>query len=231
MLAVACADLGSPESEQLIADFLTPADHGAVERHRRPHRRHQSLVGRALLRRLLENEAGLPRQVCSIAYDHNGRPALCSHRMQLTIDISVTHSRDRVACAITVFGLVGIDIEYRSAHRAADRIAQASFGPSERRAVEAAAAAAFYRLWTLREAMAKALGQSLLQLPTHQDFFRPEPSEGVWQSQFGQQSWIFGHRVLPGDYSLALALRLTQLEQRSGKGRFGADGYAGGAGC
>jgi 4'-phosphopantetheinyl transferase len=208
MLAVACAFLGTLESDQLIAGFVTPADHDAVQRHKRPLRRRQSLIGRALLRRMLEREAGLPRQVYSIDYDRDGRPAVRLRGPQLTIDTSVTHSRDRVLCAITAFGFVGIDIEYHSAHRAIERIAEASFGPSERLVVGAAGIPAFYRLWTLREAMAKALGGGLWQLPTHQDFFRPEPSEGLWQSQFGQHRWFFSHRVLRGDYSLAVALRL-----------------------
>src|SRR5512147_2202757 len=144
MFAVSCINLKSPESEQLIAEFVTPVDHQAVLQHKLPNRQRQSLAGRALLRHLLEDKAGLPRERCCIVSDRNGRPAVCSGGTRLTADVSISHSRDRVACAITAFGLIGIDVEYCATERAADRIAAATFGPSERRTVEASGSVGFY---------------------------------------------------------------------------------------
>jgi phosphopantetheinyl transferase len=207
--ALASLDLTTPEIERLVAAFVTDADHQAARRYQLALRRRQTLAGRALLRRLLENEIGLPRHIYDIAYDCNGRPVVCSRSTSLDIDVSITHSRDRVACAVTGFGAVGIDIEYRAKERAADRIAAASFGPREQHCVAENGIAAFYRFWTLREAMVKALGEDISQFDTHHDCFGPEPPEGAWRSHLGQHAWIFGHQVLADDYSLALALRVN----------------------
>jgi 4'-phosphopantetheinyl transferase len=198
----------TPASEELIAGFGTPIDREAVLRHRLPHRRRQSLAGRALLRQLLEAEAGIPRERCCIVPDRNGKPAVRLGGTQQMPYVSISHSRDRVACAITAFGSVGVDVEYCATERAADRIAAATFGPHERRTVEAAGAMAFYRLWTLREATAKALGRGVLELEGEHDYFAAEMPEGTWRSRLWQQDWAFGHGVVPGDYSLALALLL-----------------------
>jgi 4'-phosphopantetheinyl transferase len=209
MLALASLDLTTPHIERLVAAFVTDAEHQAAQRYRLAHRRRQTLAGRALLRRLLEDEVGLPRHVYDIAYDCNGRPVVCSRSTSLGIDVSITHSRDRVACAVTVFGAVGIDIEYRAKERAADRIAAALFSPREQHCVAKTGVAVFYRFWTLREAMVKALGEDISQFDTLRDCFGPEPPEGAWQSHLGQHAWIFGHRVLADEYSLALALRVN----------------------
>lgn len=209
MLALACIDLASPATEQLVAGFATSADFGAAQRFRFAHRRRQFLAGRALLRRLLEQEVGWPRQLCRIAYDGNGRPAVFARNRSDGIDASITHSRDRVACAITAFGQLGIDIELRAPERAANRIAAAFFGPREQRIVATDGNAAFYRLWTLREAMVKALGEGIPQWDVHGGCFEPEPPRGEWRSRLGQHTWMFGHRILAGQYSLAVALRLN----------------------
>lgn len=209
MLALACIDLASPATEQLIAGFATGADREAAQRYRFAHRRRQLLAGRALLRRLLEQEVGWPRQVCEIAYDGNGRPAVSTRNRSYDIHASITHSRDKVACAITVLGQLGIDIELRATDRAANRIAAAFFGPREQRIVAIDGNAAFYRLWTLREAMVKALGEGIPQWDVHGGCFEPGPMEGEWRSRLGQNTWMFGHRILAGEYSLAVALRLS----------------------
>lgn len=209
MLALACIDLASPAAEQLIAGFATGADCKAAQRYRFAHRRRQLLAGRALLRRLLEQEVGWPRQVCEIAYDANGRPAVFARNRSYGIDASITHSRDRVACAITVYGALGIDVELRATERATNLIAAAFFNAREQQIIAKNGNAAFYRLWTLREAMLKALGEGIPQWDSHDGCFEPGPLEGEWRGRLGQHTWMFGHRILAGEYSLAVALRLS----------------------
>jgi phosphopantetheinyl transferase len=65
-----------------------------------------------------------------------------------------------VAVAMARAGALGVDIER---HRARDfaALAAQAFGPAERAEVGIHGADAFYRIWTLREAMAKATGEGL----------------------------------------------------------------------
>ena len=73
-----------------------------------------------------------------------------------TYAVSTAHSGDFVACALASGPAVGIDVE-RHLPRAFGALAE-MFGPGERDLVSVQGEAAFYRVWCLREALAKASG-------------------------------------------------------------------------
>lgn len=80
-------------------------------------------------------------------------------------------------------------------------LAAKAFGPVERQLVAEGGAAAFYKLWTLREAMGKATGQGLALAADGADHVGNGPDEGVWQVP----GWDLGYWPGPG-YSLAAAV-------------------------
>ena len=94
----------------------------------------------------------------TIEADAQGKPIA---RGPFARHVSIAHSRNMVAAAASVVGPVGIDIEYRNPARDLDRLAQAAYGAEECRAVASGGLSAFYRIWTVREAISKATGDGM----------------------------------------------------------------------
>jgi phosphopantetheinyl transferase len=158
-----------------------------------------SLLARALLRALLHRLTGSGDW--TMAADDNGKPYLRDERGALGPAISLSHGGGMVAAAVGPPGLrIGVDVE---PHKARDVMALAAkaFGPAEKQQVAEGGAAAFYKLWTLREAMGKATGQGLSLAADGVDHVGKSQGDGVWRVP----GWVFGYWPDPG-YSLAAAV-------------------------
>lgn len=82
----------------------------------------------------------------------------CGARM----DISITHTADRIVAAVAPNACLGIDIERRD-RVISDEFAAAAFNPAEQEiaAESGESATALFRFWCAKEALAKALGTGL----------------------------------------------------------------------
>jgi phosphopantetheinyl transferase len=109
------------------------------------------------------------------------------------------------ACAITNLGTIGIDVEFR-AGRSFPAIAAAAFGPGEQRVVTREGGSAFYRIWSLREALAKARLNGIERLTDGCDYFADAPGTGTWSTVIDNQRWMFWTGILPGNYAAATAI-------------------------
>lgn len=206
MLSLACFDLTLPAVNALIATHTTDADRHCTEVHWRPHRRLQSLAARALLRRLAAT-MGIPRAgAWDIRPNDRLQPQLVAPDGSTRVDAALTHSRDRVAAALSDQGPVGIDLEYIRPDRDFAEMARLAFGPHECQICARAGGAAFYRIWTLREAVAKASGMGFPMAVDGRDYFADSPAAGLWTQDLDGISWLFAADVLPGNYAFALAL-------------------------
>jgi len=94
----------------------------------------------------------------AIDTDTRGKPIVCGASMR---HISIAHTGNLVAAAASAIGPVGIDVEHRDPARDLNRLALAAFGPAECQAVASQGVSAFYRVWTLREAISKATGDGM----------------------------------------------------------------------
>ncbi len=206
MLVLAYLDSQQPEAEDLIARFATAADHRAADRYRLPARRQQSVAAHALLRATLENETGCPENRWRFDRDPLGKPILRSDDGQAPIAVSLSHCRTMTACAIADPGPVGIDIEYCAPDRPFMDIATTAFGENEKRAVEIGGVAVFYRIWTLREALAKATGVGLPMVMNGRDYFALPQCSGAWRAEIEGRDWLFGAGTVAGTYALGLAV-------------------------
>lgn len=161
----------------------------------------QHAAGRALLWRLLAAE-GLDAGR-AIALD-DGKPFLASYPGErATPAISIAHSAHLAAATICHVGRVGIDLEVHSAMRNFAGIAETYFGPREAAQVAAGGMRAFYRIWTIREAIGKATGEGLLT--DARDYVADaSPFAGAWVSEDGQ--WLLAHVEPRPGVSLALAI-------------------------
>ncbi|MBB1242389.1 4'-phosphopantetheinyl transferase superfamily protein [Streptomyces durbertensis] len=134
--------------------------------------RRQYLVAHTLVRRLLTLETGVPEAAVEFWRSSRGRPFVrptggepVSGRAGL--DFNLSHSHGYNAVALTRGRRVGVDVERldRIEERTLAGIAE-SFAPGERRWLTGlpkgrAYARAVLRLWTLKEAYAKARGLGL----------------------------------------------------------------------
>jgi 4'-phosphopantetheinyl transferase len=151
-----------------------------ILRFRRWEDAHAALLGKLLLRHALKaNEfPGTLEQLC---YTAEAKPYFAAGP-----NFNISHSGNRVVCALSTTGRVGIDIEAIKPLSFADF--QTQFTAREWLAIRGAAdpVAAFYRFWTAKESLIKAdgrgLGIPLLQLDVTD--YRPIVLDGArWTFQ------------------------------------------------
>ena len=101
-------------------------------------------------------------------------------------------------------GALGIDVEY---HRPRDyhALAAHAFGPAEHAEVAADGADAFYRIWTLREAIAKATGEGLALAANGRDLLRRDPRVPGYCTDHAGKRWHLASVRIAPDVSLAVA--------------------------
>lgn len=208
MIVLATAHAEPPLADDLIARWATSADRAHAANRKGRVAQYHSLLARAGVRALLFSDTGQNDwQLCAdplgklSAFDAKGHtgPAIC-----------LSHTRGIVACGLTRIGPLGIDVE-RQRPRAFDAIAGWGFGEKERSAVSARQAAAFYRIWTLREAIGKATGEGLALVTDGRD--RTEgPDEGIWQTWIENRNWLLVHYRIDDTVSLAAATLLGNSE-------------------
>ncbi|CAN5922278.1 hypothetical protein BH11PSE3_BH11PSE3_34570 [soil metagenome] len=137
-----------------------------------------------------------------IDVDGRGKPVI---RGASAPHISISHTRSTIAVAASTVGPVGIDVEYRDPDRDLNRLAAAAFGIAERRAVVAHGASAFYRIWTLREAISKATGDGMAFVTDGVDRVPIAVADGILVAT--GDGWLVAHHTLQPELSLALAVR------------------------
>ncbi|WP_428819257.1 4'-phosphopantetheinyl transferase family protein [Microbulbifer sp. MCCC 1A16149] len=142
--------------------LLSADEHARRARYHNSEARHQFLLGRALLRRVLGKISDQPPEALSFSRNENGKPLLAS---MPDLHFSLSHSGQWIALAVSCEAPVGIDIEQPSKPRDFLRIARHYFHPQERALLEAPPLELmpthFYRLWTMKEAFFKARGTGI----------------------------------------------------------------------
>lgn len=136
----------SPDERDRAGRFVVPAD-GA-----------EFVVGRGRVREILARYVGRPPGDLRFAYAPHGKPSL---GMACPVPFfNLSHKENQAVLAVSTSLDVGVDIEcVRPVDR---RLAQRFFSPAEVAALDALSADlwldGFYRCWTRKEAVLKALG-------------------------------------------------------------------------
>lgn len=167
-------------------------------------------VRRRAGRRLAQALLGLTSQTRGwvIVSEPCGRPWAYHPGSGARRALSIAHTGPLVVAAVCGRGEVGIDVERHRPDRDHRGIGGLAFGPGERRMVERGGARAFYRLWTLREAMGKATGEGLALVMDAVDRLPAHPHTGHWVS--ADCHWLLAHLEPLPQVSLALAVRSAQ---------------------
>ncbi|PRH80643.1 hypothetical protein C6N75_03085 [Streptomyces solincola] len=149
-----------------------------------------------------------------LSYKIGGRPYLRGFGQ---IDISLSHTDDVIAVGVSLHGRIGVDAEPADRHMSFDLLQGHMCTPAERAELAALPAeergAAMLRLWTLKEAYTKALGQGLRMGFTEFGFDVDGPEllapDG---SRAARGEWAFAtHRVL-GRYLISVACHDSGLD-------------------
>ena len=159
---------------------------------------------RAALRINLCERLGCRNRELSFGYLEHGKPFAKVNGAPSPISFNVSHSGMHGLIAFAEHDDLGVDLEERAPGRNFDGIATSVYGPAERRALSAAAgrgkADLFYRLWSLKEALIKALGTGFSLNPSRFEVPRPmleggrsgefrfphRPSDSFWLEDLGE---------------------------------------------
>jgi 4'-phosphopantetheinyl transferase len=142
-----------------LAELLTDAERARADRYRFDDDRRRSIVARSATRRILSRMTGATPYELRIVEGEHGKPALDGGE----IEFNASHSGDLVALAFARETPVGIDVERRRKMHDPLGIARRFFSEAELAFVESAEdiAAAFFIVWTAKEAIVKASGKGI----------------------------------------------------------------------
>jgi 4'-phosphopantetheinyl transferase len=189
---------------------LTPEDRTRAAQFRQLKDRIAFATGRVLLEQSLNRRAAPPPEGWRLALNPHGKPALVPHPSSPDLRFNISHTGGAVAVALALGRDIGVDAE--SIDRSVDplAIARSQFAPAEAALLESLAEPArrraFFQLWTLKEAYAKATGEGL-SLPLAGFAFTLDPPAITFSPQHpgDPAAWFFSLDRLSPTHQLAIA--------------------------
>ncbi|HVT29114.1 MAG TPA: 4'-phosphopantetheinyl transferase superfamily protein [Lacipirellulaceae bacterium] len=123
------------------------------------------VIARCALRRLLGGYLGVEPAAVRLTTDPNGKPRIGDVHSTSSLKFNVSHSGDLALIGFTTGCEVGVDVEQIREVGRLEQIARRFYHPSETEAILAAPAEernkAFFRCWTGKEAVLKAVGSGV----------------------------------------------------------------------
>ena len=145
--------------------WLSDDEAGRLQAMTSPVRRRSFLAGHWQARELAADWLQLDPRRIALHRHEDGRPRLLVDGAPSPLSLSLSHSGDWLAIALATVP-VGIDVELPRRQRDLHALARFTFSPEEVARLDgledAAYSGAFHRLWTLKEARGKRLGEGLL---------------------------------------------------------------------
>jgi 4'-phosphopantetheinyl transferase len=179
--------------------------------------RDRFIVAHALLRLLLSRHVPIAPAAWRFDAGSHGKPFI-TRSLNPGFHFNISHTKGLVACAVTMAGEVGLDVETIDMGFPALRVARNSLAQEEVEVIGKAppqdVAETFTTLWVLKEAYVKATGQGL-SVPLDSFAFSLDPPRlrRAENALFDKDAWLFHlHPPTPG-HILALALPWSHAEQ------------------
>ena len=192
---------------------LSPAETARTERYRFDTDRNAYIAAHALTRGLLQAIGGRPAASWQFQETESGKPEIMCPAEEPTLQFSLSHTRQLVACAATQGFALGIDAEALDRPEVGTSVVEAVLSPSEIALLNAAPARlrhrTFLQLWTLREAYVKATGKGI-HFPREDFSFALDPLDISFAGGDGDASeWQF-FAWNASLHMLSLAIRCNQ---------------------
>lgn len=153
-----------PDEAASLIPLLSPDERERAIRFRLPGHGARFVVARAALRLLLAAHVGQAPAALRFDYSPRGKPALAGGAGS-GLEFNLSHSRGTAVYGISRGRAVGIDLEYVRPGIDVEALAGRFLAPEERTVLHGLTGEArlegFYRCWTRKEALLKALGEGL----------------------------------------------------------------------
>jgi 4'-phosphopantetheinyl transferase len=213
-------DLEKPRSP---AAALSEAEHAKAASFRKPEDRDRYTLAHGLLRAVLAGYAGCPPEALAFTQrcmacgsTAHGRPEVAQPVAARDLRFSLSHAGARVLLAVARGLEVGLDVEKVTG---APDLDPAFFAPGEREVLAKlegpARDAAFFTLWTRKEAYLKAVGHGLTEAMGQVDVARDhEAPKATFDpgGPGGGKGWTFRSLDAGKGYAAALAVPGEGLE-------------------
>ena len=168
--AVFYVDLSpSAEHEAEAAAWLSAEEQARSSRYLHDGPRRRFVLSRAALRAVLCRRLGCVSERLTFGTSSYGKPFAEVDEIPHSIRFNVSHSANHGLIAVAPRGRIGVDIEERVARDDLTDLSSAVLGPNEEREFALLRGNRrthfFFRIWTLKEALIKALGVGFSQDP------------------------------------------------------------------
>ena len=208
-----------PDREKRAFAVLDDDEQARWRRFRVSRARRQFALCRAALRIHLCERLGCSNRELSFGYLEHGKPFAKVNGVPSRANFNVSHSGRHGLIGFADPAGLGVDLEVRAPGRDFDGIGSSVYGPRERLTLSAAGgdekAELFYRLWTLKEALIKALGTGFSLSPSRFEVphrmlegersavfrFPHHPSDPYRVEDLGERRFAAAraYRLTPGD--------------------------------
>jgi 4'-phosphopantetheinyl transferase len=202
-----------------LKQTLSADEHARAERFLSERDQNRFITGRGLLRTLLGSYLDRPPEQLEFAYSPRGKPALANASGQHELHFNLAHSHGLILIAVTRACPLGVDVEQVRPINEAEGIAKRFFTPGEiaklKALPEAQRLAAFFNLWTRKEAYLKATGEGLEMLNQIEVSCAPgDPARvlAISGNTATAQSWMLAELAPAPGFVGALAAPATGLE-------------------
>ena len=198
--------LREPVHELLSADERERWLRFRFEKHRA-----QFALTRATLRRLLASYLSVSPREISFCYSSHGKPGL----KESALDFNVAHTEGMAVFAFTRGRRIGVDIERIRADFWVDEVAERFFSHVERAALRDLPLdkrhAAFFRIWTRKEAYVKARGEGLSHPLDQFDVSLNDDAQlaATRQDASEAQRWRLENLIVGPEFAAAVAVEVT----------------------
>ena len=216
-----------PAREARAFAFLDREERRRFHRFRSAPARRRFVLTRGALREELGGRLGRSPDALTFGYGVHGKPFLRSDAVRAP-SFNASHSTAHGLLAFARRGAVGVDVEERVERPDLDDLAEAVLGRRERSLLGSLSGEAkmrsFWRLWTMKEALVKALGGGFavgparLELPPRILAGAPagivesaDPTRPLWLRDLGEArfaaavAWRPDSHILSGRFRLATA--------------------------
>ncbi len=184
----------SPRQNSGLWALLSPEEQARGQRYVISKARRQFIETRGRLRLLLGSYLGQDPASLEFVYSDNGKPALATHSGGDLLQFNLSHSQGRILFAVSNNQAVGVDLEGFNPLISYLKIAQRICTPQEWAVFDllpsAEKPAAFFKIWTRKEALVKLFGDrlyeklSVFEVPAHANL------GSYWVQAENRQIWL-----------------------------------------
>ena len=150
---------------ETYAQTLSPDEKARADRFRFDKHRNRFIAGRGILREILGQYLRASAEELRFGYSAKGKPEFAVESQGGGIHFNLAHSEDLALIAVTRIGQVGVDVECVRAMKDMDQLVARFFSARENELFQKVSAAekpaAFFNLWTRKEALLKATGEGI----------------------------------------------------------------------